>query len=94
LGNGTLRAKTPEVKYLIDRLASRQFFVNVPVSNWEKAGKRLLEGDFQYLWLKARTTYWKEALLLSLAGLAVLLGMVRWWRSVRRKRRGRASNAV
>lgn len=43
-----------EIQYIIKRLRENKFFVNVPVSDWQKGFDHLKSGNFSYLFRKVR----------------------------------------
>jgi hypothetical protein len=67
-----------EVQYLIRRLRENKFFVNVPVSDWQKGVDHLKSGNWGYLFRKVRLKqpilfYCSISIFVLMAGAVTLL---------------------
>lgn len=85
LAEGSYSAKDKEVQYLIRRLRENRFFVNVPVSDWDKGFDHLKNGNFTYLLRKVRL---KQPLLFygGISAAVFMLGLGFWRFRIRRQR--------
>lgn len=83
LSDRLYKSSNEEVQYIVRRLRENKFFVNVPVSDWQKGVDHLKSGNFGYLLRKVRL---KQPVLFygGILGFFLVLGTVLM--SLRRKK--------
>jgi hypothetical protein len=78
LANQQYQPSNGDVQYLIRRLRENKFFVNVPVSDWQKGFDHLKSGNWGYLFRKVRLKqpilfYCGISIFVLIAGAVVLI---------------------
>lgn len=79
-------SNSPEITYLVMRLADNNKYIDLPESNTGKAIRHLKNGDVKYVWHKLTTTYWPEFRSFILLGTLFLVCVLVFFRAKRRSK--------